>query len=117
MRREEQYIQRKETKDIFSAQNAAAQVAQAAGAGQTASQVFYNTTNNAPEVKPPEVVSGAGAGGGNNITITNSPTIYVDSDKAGDLEEKLEENNRNLLQEVEDLLDKRNDDERRSRHE
>lgn len=106
-----------QTKDIFSAQNAAAQMAQAAGAGQTASQVFYNTTNNAPEVKPPEVVSGAGAGGGNNITITNSPTIYVDSDKAGDLEEKLEENNRNLLQEVEDLLDKRNDDERRSRHE
>lgn len=106
-----------QTKDIFSAQNAAAQVAQAAGAGQTASQAFYNTTNNAPEVKPPEVVSGAGAGGGNNITITNSPTIYVDSDKAGDLEEKLEENNRNLLQEVEDLLDKRNDDERRSRHE
>ena len=106
-----------QTKDIFSAQNAAAQVAQAAGAGQTTSQVFYNTTNNAPEVKPPEVVSGAGAGGGNNITITNSPTIYVDSDKAGDLEEKLEENNRNLLQEVEDLLDKRNDDERRSRHE
>ena len=106
-----------QTKDIFSAQNAAAQVAQAAGAGQTASQVFYNTTNNAPEVKPPEVVSGAGAGGGNNITITNSPTIYVDSDKAGDFEEKLEENNRNLLQEVEDLLDKRNDDERRSRHE
>lgn len=106
-----------QTKDIFSAQNAAAQVAQAAGAGQTASQVFYNTTNNAPEVKPPEVVSGAGAGGGNNITIANSPTIYVDSDKAGDLEEKLEENNRNLLQEVEDLLDKRNDDERRSRHE
>lgn len=105
-----------QTKDIFSAQNTAAQVAQAAGAGQTASQVFYNTTN-APEVKPPEVVSGAGQGGGNNITITNSPTIYVDSDKAGDFEEKLEENNRNLLQEVEDLLDKRNDDERRSRHE
>lgn len=105
-----------QTKDIFSAQNAAAQVAQATGAGQT-SQVFYNTTNNAPEVKPPEVVSGAGQGGGNTITITNSPTIYVDSDKAGDFEEKLEENNRNLLQEVEDLLDKKSDDERRSRHE
>lgn len=105
-----------QTKDIMGAQNAAAQVAQTAGAGQT-SQVFYNTTNNAPEVKPPEVISGAGQGGGNNITITNSPTIYVDSDKAGDFEEKLEENNRNLLQEVEDLLDKRNDDERRSRHE
>ena len=105
-----------QTKDIFSAQNAAAQVTQAAGAGQT-SQVFYNTTNNAPEVKPPEVVSGAGTGGGNSVTINSNPTIYVDSDKAGDLEEKMEENNRNLLQEVEDLLDKRNDDERRSRHE
>jgi len=105
-----------QTKDIFSAQNAAAQVAQTAGAGQT-SQVFYNTTNNAPEVKPPEVVNGAGQGGGNSVTINSNPTIYVDSDKAGDFEEKLEENNRNLLQEVEDLLDKRNDDERRSRHE
>ena len=106
-----------QTKDIFSAQNAAAQVEQAAGAGQTASQVFYSTMNNAPEVKPPEVVNSAGQGGGNNIIITNSPTIYVDGDKEGDLEEKLEENNRNLLQEVEDLLDKRSDDERRSRHE
>ena len=105
-----------QTKDIFSAQNAAAQVAQTAGAGQT-SQVFYNTTNNAPEVKPPEVVNGAGQGGGNSVTINSNPTIYVDSDKAGDFEEKLEENNRNLLQEVEDLLDKRSDDERRSRHE
>ena len=105
-----------QTKDIFSAQNAAAQVTQAAGAGQT-SQVFYNTTNNAPEVKPPEVVSGAGTGGGNSVTINSNPTIYVDSDKAGDLEEKLEENNRNLLREVEDLLYKRSDDERRSRYE
>lgn len=106
-----------QTKDIFSAQNAAAQVAQAAGAGQT-SQVFYNTTNNAPEVKAPEVVSGAGQqGGGNSVTINSNPTIYVESDKPGDFEEKLEENNRNLLREVEDLLDKRSDDERRSRHE
>ncbi|WP_251490825.1 phage tail tape measure protein [Otoolea muris] len=105
-----------QTKDILSAQNAAAQVAQTAGAGQT-SQVFYNTTNNATEVKPPEVVSGAGQGGGNSVTINSNPTIYVDGDKAGDLEEKLEENNRNLLREVEDLLDKRSDDERRSRHE
>jgi len=105
-----------QTKDIFSAQNAAAQVAQAAGAGQT-SQVFYNTTN-APEVKPPEVVSGAGQqGGGISLTVNSNPTIYVEGDKPDDLEEKLEENNRNLLREVEDLLDKRSDDERRSRHE
>lgn len=105
-----------QTKDIFSAQNAAAQVAQATGAGQT-SQVYYNTTNKAPEVKAPEVVSGAGQGGGISLTINSNPTVYVEGDKPGDLEEKLEENNRNLLQEVEDLLDKRSDDERRSRHE
>ena len=106
-----------QTKDIFSAQNAAAQVAQAAGAGQT-SQVYYNTTNNAPEVKPPEVVSSAGQqGGGNSVTINSNPTIYVQGEEPGDFEEKLEENNRNLLREVEDLLDKRSDDERRSRHE
>ena len=63
------------------------------------------------------MVSGAGQGGGISLTINNNPTVYVEGDKPGDLEEKLEENNRNLLQEVEDLLDKRNDDERRSRHE
>ena len=106
-----------QTKDIFNAQRAAAQVAQTAGAGQTTTQAFYNTTTNAPEVRPPEVARSAGQGGGNNITITNRPTIYVDSEKEGDIKEKLEENNRNLLQEVEDLLAKRNDDERRSRHE
>lgn len=105
-----------QTKDIFSAQNAAAQVAQAAGAGQS-SQVYYNTVNNAPEVKPPEVVSGAGQGGGISLTVNSNPTVYVEGDKPGDLEEKLEENNRNLIREVEDLLDKRSDDERRSRHE
>ena len=105
-----------QTKDIFSAQNAAAQVAQAAGAGQS-SQVYYNTVNNAPEVKAPEVVSGAGQGGGISLTVNSNPTVYVEGDKPGDLEEKLEENNRNLIREVEDLLDKRSDDERRSRHE
>lgn len=105
-----------QTKDIFSAQNAAAQVAQAAGAGQS-SQVYYNTVNNAPEVKAPEVVSGAGQSGGISLTVNSNPTVYVEGDKPGDLEEKLEENNRNLIREVEDLLDKRSDDERRSRHE
>lgn len=73
--------------------------------------------NNAPEVKAPEVVSGAGQGGGISLTVNSNPTVYVEGDKPGDLEEKLEENNRNLIREVEDLLDKRSDDERRSRHE
>ncbi len=98
-----------QTKDIFGAQNV---VAQAAGVGQITSDMFML------EVRPLEVRSTAGQqGSGNTITITNSPTIYVDSDKAGDIEAKIEAENRNLLQEVENLLDKRSDDERRSRYE
>lgn len=105
-----------QTKDIFNAQNAAAQAAHAAGAVQT-SQVYYNAANNAPEVRLPEVAGGAWQqGGGNSVIINSSPTIYVESGSPGDFEEKLEENNRNLLREIEDLLDKKSDDERRSRY-
>lgn len=98
-----------QTKDIFKAQNV---VAQAAGNSRLSSSAFM------PEVNPLEVRSNAGQqSSGNTIVITNSPTIYVDSDKAGDFEEKLEENNRNLLREFESILEKKSDDERRSRHE
>ena len=100
-----------QTKDIMAAQGAASAAAAAptvGGAGvQTAS-----TVNTAPTVA-------AGAGVTNNdrtnhVEIHNSPTIVVNGDQPGDLEEKLEENNRRLLQQVKDLLDKRDDDERRS---
>lgn len=50
----------------------------------------------------------------NSIVITNSPTINVDGDKPTDLEKKLEESNKQLLQMVKDMLDKRKEDERRS---
>ena len=76
----------------------------------------YNTYN-APEMQAPEVVKAAGQNGEtHNISITSNPTIYVEGEKPGDLEAKLEQNNRRLLQEVEELLDKKDDDERRSRY-
>lgn len=53
------------------------------------------------------------------MAVRHAPakTIVVNGDQPDDLEEKLEANNKKLLQEVEDLLDKKEDDERRSRYE
>ena len=65
------------------------------------------------EVNAPELRNTTGQRS-TSITINNNPTIHVDGNKPGDLEEKLEENNKRLLQRVKDLLDKRDDDERRS---
>lgn len=53
-------------------------------------------------------------GSKNDIVIENKPTFIVNGDKPGDLDEKLEENTRNLMRLVEDLLDRREDYERRS---
>lgn len=122
-----------QTKDIFDAQNVAQKAAQAATAAnitnvtnntsnaQNGPQRVWNnyTTNNATEeVQAPQVpyTAGQSGGGGYTITINNNPNIYVQGDEPDDLEAKLEENNRRLLQEVEDLLDKKDDDERRSRY-
>lgn len=70
------------------------------------------------KIQPPQVISTAGQGGkAYNLTINNNPTIITNGGDAEELEEKLEENNKKLLQDVEDLLDKRDDDERRSRYE
>ena len=121
-----------QTKDIFRAQNAAAKAAEAATAANVTNITTNNTNQNGPGVlntynstmkppiveQPPEVVRTAGQGGGTTeININNSPTVIVNGDQPDDLEEKLEANNRKLLQEVEDLLDKKEDDERRSRYE
>lgn len=50
----------------------------------------------------------------NAITIDNKPTFIIDGDKPYDLENKLEKNNQQLLRMVEDLLNRKADDERRA---
>ena len=95
-----------QTRNILAAQNTAATTA------QTTAQTV-NNYNTAPEVTP-----GAGNSGGsaNNVTINNSPTIVVNGDKPEDLDAKLEENNRKLLRDVEDLLDEKEDKEKRQKY-
>lgn len=100
-----------QTRNILAAQNTAAAtaatVAQTAPAAQT-----VNGNNTAPEV-----AAGAGNGGGaKNVTINNNPTIVINGDKPEDLDAKLEENNRKLLRDVEDLLDEKEDKERRQKY-
>lgn len=100
-----------QTRNILAAQNTAARtaatVAQTAPAAQT-----VNGNNTAPEV-----AAGAGNGGGaKNVTINNNPTIVINGDKPEDLDAKLEENNRKLLRDVEDLLDEKEDKERRQKY-
>lgn len=95
-----------ETKNIFAAQRAAAEAA------RTAPTVAAART--APTVA---TAAAGGHGSGNKtITINNNPTIIVNGDKPDDLEEKLERNNQNLLQQVDEKLSN-NDDEGRTRFE
>ena len=49
-----------------------------------------------------------------SIVINSSPTIYINGDRPGDLEEKLAAYNRQLAKMVEDILYRRGDTERRS---
>lgn len=65
----------------------------------------------------PEVKATSGGGGAPNITIHNAPTIVVNGDNPGDLEEKLEANNQKLLQEFDERIRQKEDDERRSEYE
>lgn len=103
----------RQTKDIFNAGNAAANTAAAVQASGVANITNNNVPGRMQEVNAPELRSGAGQRN-TSIVINNNPAIHVDGDKPGDLEEKLEENNRRLLQRVRELLDKLDDDERRS---
>lgn len=68
-----------------------------------------NNANPAPTAlkAPPQ-------GGGQTFTIQYSPTIYVDGDKPGDLEEKLKENNLTLLEMFKEFLRQQREDERRT---
>lgn len=102
-----------QTKDIFNAQNAAANTMAAVQAAGVTNITNNNAPENVPGMGAPELRSTTWQRSV-TVIINNNPTIHVDGDKPGDLEEKLEENNRRLLQQVKDLLDKRDDDERRS---
>ena len=102
-----------QTKDIFNANNAAADTVAAVQAAGVTNITNNNAPENVPGVSAPELRSTTGQSS-ITVIINNNPTIHVDGEKPGDLEEKLEENNRSLLQQVKDLLDKRDDDERRS---
>ena len=124
-----------QTREILRVQSAAAQAAETAEAakiiniasyrnnqsGAQALTDYYSTTAQAPTVntQAPEVVKSAGTSRDSNenvVTIHNNPTIIVNGDNADDFETKLEENNRRLLRQVKDLLDKKEDDERRSKY-
>lgn len=53
------------------------------------------------------------SGGGTKFEIYYNPTIYVEGDKPGDLEEKLKQNNAKLLQMFKEFLRQQREDERR----
>ena len=104
-----------QTRSIMAAQNTAATTA-AAVAPTTAPTTTAQTVNNYNTA--PEVTAGAGnnGGGAKNVTINNNPTIVVNGDKPEDLDAKLEENNKRLLRDVEELLDEKEDKERRQKY-
>jgi TP901 family phage tail tape measure protein len=110
-----------QTKRILESQNAANETAAAVKGAPGITNVTNNSQSGPQTVNnygsAPEVVSTAGKGAGNkNITITNSPTIIVEGNKPDDLDAKLAQNNADLLKQVENLLDKKDDDERRSKY-
>lgn len=94
-----------ETRNIFAAQRAAAEAARTAPAVAAA------------ETAPTVAAGSSGSGSGSKIiTINNNPTIIVNGDKPDDFEEKMERNNQNLLQQVDEKLSS-NEDEGRTRFE
>lgn len=105
-----------QTRNILAAQNTAATTAAAVAPTTAQTTTAPQTVNNYNTA--PEVTAGVGSGGGsaNNVTINNSPTIVINGDKPEDLDAKLEENNRKLLRDVEDLLDEKEDKEKRQKY-
>jgi TP901 family phage tail tape measure protein len=105
-----------QTRDIMQSQNAAAQTAATVQAMPAVDGAQAQTVNNYQTA--PEVASGAGSNGkSNNITINNNPTIVVNGDTPDDLDAKLEENNRKLLRDVKDMVEEKEDNERRQKYE
>ena len=115
-----------QTKDIMQRQQQARTAMEATRAAQDVQNVstvnnnqlqnYYNSVRNeTTEVEPPQVPYGMG-GGNTYVTINNNPTVVVEGDQPEDLEETLQRNNDYLLRKVEDLMDKKADDERRMQY-
>ena len=115
-----------QTKDIMQRQQQARTAMEATRAAQDVQNVstvnnnqlqnYYNSVRNeTTEVEPPQVPYGMG-GGNTYVTINNNPTVVVEGDQPEDLEETLQRNNDDLLRKVEDLMDKKADDERRMQY-
>ena len=105
--------------DALQTRDSALQLAFATAGTGSGYDVYntFNTTKTAPEVEPPRFMDNSTTRKDNrSFNITNNPTIIVQGDKPEDLESKLERNNRNLLQQIKDMLDQQDDDDRRSRY-
>lgn len=100
-----------QTKKIMESRNTAARAAM-----QMQTTAPAQTVNNYQAA--PEVINNAGNGNGSskNITINNNPTIMVNGEKPEDLDAKLQENNERLLRQVEDLMEEKEDKERRQKY-
>ena len=99
-----------QTKNILTAQN---KTEKAVAPTETAAPMQkVNNYNIAPEV----AWGAGGNGGAKNVTINNSPTIVINGDKPEDLEDKLKENNERILRSIEELLDEKENKERRQRY-
>ena len=90
---------------------------QAAASVANVPQVITTPPETVEVASAPEVIQTPGGGGGVTVQVTNSPTIVVNGDAPDDLDAKLEENNRRLVQEFEESLRRKEDDERRSDYE
>lgn len=104
-----------QTKYIMAAQGAArTAAAETPALGVAAGRQTASTVNTAPTVT--EWAGITNNGRTNHIEIQNMPTIVVNGNQPGDLETKLEENNRKLLKQVENLLDDKANKEERQKY-
>lgn len=78
-------------------------------------QQVYSLNANTAAIAIPTVTA-TSTSGNTTIKIYNQPQIQIDGEKPADLDEKLRKNNENLLDKVDEMLRKKDDDDRRSRY-
>lgn len=104
-----------QTQKILETSNHAAS---AVNAARTVTNISNYGGSPIPEPKkPPEVTRNPSGGSTQNLTINNSPTIIVQGDKPGDLDQKLEENNQKLIRDFQEIQRQQAEAERRSDYE